>query len=341
MNPEKMQEILDRIITTDSSNDFRGCDLVIEAVYENQELKAGVTKEVESVLDKNKIYSSNTSTIPISLLAEASERPENFIGIHFFSPVDKMPLVEIIVGKKTSNFAIAAAVDYVTQIGKVPIVVNDSRGFFTSRVFGTYTGEGALMLEEGVPATVIENVAKRVGMPVGPLAVTDEVALTLALHVMDEAPKPFSKDVERVYNVYDNIARKNGRGGKKSGKGFYEYPVGEKKYLWPELKNIFKEKVDVLDSETVGKRLLHIMALESYRCLEEGVLNSTKDGDLGSLLGLGFPPYTGGVFSYIDFVGVKQFVKDCDEFVQKYGERFLVPISLREKSERGNHINLK
>ena len=339
MQSDKMQEILDRIVTTDNSNDFRGCDLVIEAVYENQELKAGVTKEVESVLDKNKIYSSNTSTIPISLLAEASERPENFIGIHFFSPVDKMPLVEIIVGKKTSNYAIAASVDYVTQIGKVPIVVNDSRGFFTSRVFGTYTGEGALMLEEGVPAAVIENVAKRIGMPVGPLAVTDEVALTLALHVMDEAPKPLLKDVARVYGVYDTLARKVGRAGKKAGKGFYEYPGGEKKDLWPDLKNIFKEKVDVLDSETVGKRLLHIMALESYRCLEEGVLNSTKDGDLGSLLGLGFPPYTGGVFSYIDFVGVKEFVKDCDDFVQKFGERYLVPISLREKSERSENIN--
>lgn len=339
MNPEKMQEILDRIITTDSSNDFRGCDLVIEAVYENQELKAKVTREVESVLGDNKIFSSNTSTIPISTLAEASQRPENFIGIHFFSPVDKMPLVEIIVGKKTSEYAIAAAVDYVTQIGKVPIVVNDSRGFFTSRVFGTYTGEGALMLEEGVPATVIENVAKRVGMPVGPLAVTDEVALTLALHVMDEAPKPFSKDVERVYNVYDNIARKNGRGGKKSGKGFYEYPVGEKKFLWPELKDIFKENLNALDAETVGKRLLHIMALESYRCLEEGVLNSSRDGDLGSLLGLGFPPYTGGVFSYIDFVGIKQFVQDCDDFAQRFGERFLVPSSLRKRAENDLSFN--
>jgi 3-hydroxyacyl-CoA dehydrogenase/enoyl-CoA hydratase/3-hydroxybutyryl-CoA epimerase len=293
-----------------------------------------VTKEAEVVLGENKIYASNTSTIPISILAEASDRPNNFIGVHFFSPVDKMPLVEIIVGKATSEYAIAAAIDYVTQIGKVPIVVNDSRGFFTSRVFGTYTGEGALMLQEGVPAAMIENVAKRVGMPVGPLAVTDEVALTLALHVMDEAPSP-SPEEKLVYSVYKAMARELGREGKKVGKGFYEYPAGDKKFLWPGLKELFKEDINAVDAETVGKRLLHIMALESYRCLEENVLRSPKDGDLGSMLGLGFPPYTGGVFSYIDFVGAEQFVKECDTFTAKFGSRFAVPDSLRKMAEKG------
>lgn len=335
MTQEAMQVILDRIHTTADAADLTGCDLVIEAVFESQELKAKVTAESEAVLAPDKVYASNTSTIPISLLAAASARPKNFIGIHFFSPVDKMPLVEIIVGKETSDYAIGAAIDYVTQIGKVPIVVNDSRGFFTSRVFGTYTGEGALMLQEGVPAAVIENVAKRVGMPVGPLAVTDEVALTLALHVIDEAPKPLSPEVERVYSVYKVMARELGREGKKLGKGFYEYPVGEKKFLWSGLKELFTENPDGLDAETVGKRLLHIMALESYRCLAEGVLRSPKDGDLGSLLGLGFPPYTGGVFSYIDFVGVDTFVKECDDFVGRFGSRFAVPDSLRAMAEKG------
>jgi 3-hydroxyacyl-CoA dehydrogenase/enoyl-CoA hydratase/3-hydroxybutyryl-CoA epimerase len=338
MTAEKMQGILSLIHTTADAADLAGCDMVIEAVFENQELKARVTKESEAVLDATKIYASNTSTIPISILAQASARPKNFIGIHFFSPVDKMPLVEIIVGKETSEYAIAAAIDYVTQIGKVPIVVNDSRGFFTSRVFGTYTGEGALMLQEGVPAAMIENVAKRVGMPVGPLAVTDEVALTLALHVMDEAPKPLSAEVERVYSVYKIMARELGREGKKVGKGFYEYPAGDKKFLWPGLKELFAENIEAVAAETVGKRLLHIMALESYRCLEEGVLRSTKDGDLGSLLGLGFPPYTGGVFSYIDFVGVAQFVKECDAFADKFGPRFAVPASLRAMAEKGERF---
>ncbi len=334
MSPEKMQAILDLIHCSGDSADLKGCDLVIEAVFENQELKAKVTKESEAVLAENKIFASNTSTIPITILAEASTRPANFIGIHFFSPVDKMPLVEIIVGKETSQYAIAAAIDYVTQIGKVPIVVNDSRGFFTSRVFGTYTGEGAMMLQEGVPAAVIENVAKRVGMPVGPLAVTDEVALTLALHVMDEAPE-LSPEAQRIYSVYKIMAREMGREGKKIGKGFYEYPAADKKFLWPGLKDLFAVNSDAVDSETVGKRLLNIMALESYRCLEEKVLRTPKDGDLGSMLGLGFPPYTGGVFSYIDFVGIENFVNDCERFAEKYGPRFNVPASLKAMANEG------
>jgi 3-hydroxyacyl-CoA dehydrogenase/enoyl-CoA hydratase/3-hydroxybutyryl-CoA epimerase len=334
MSADKMQGILNLIHCTSENSDLSGCDLVIEAVFENKTLKAKVTKEAEAYLEENKIFASNTSTIPITMLAEASERPANFIGIHFFSPVDKMPLVEIIVGKETSDYTIAGAIDYVTKIGKVPIVVNDSRGFFTSRVFGTYTGEGAMLLQEGVPAALIENVAKRVGMPVGPLAVTDEVSLTLLLHVMDEASE-MSPEAARVYAVNKIMARELGREGKKVGKGFYEYPAGDKKYLWPGLKDIFKEDINAVDAETVGKRLLHIMALESYRCLEENVLRSTKDGDLGSLLGLGFPPYTGGVFSYIDFVGVQNFVNDCDRFAEKYGPRFSVPESLRGLAEKG------
>jgi 3-hydroxyacyl-CoA dehydrogenase/enoyl-CoA hydratase/3-hydroxybutyryl-CoA epimerase len=191
-----------------------------------------------------------------------------------------------------------------------------------------------MLLQEGVPAALIENVAKRVGMPVGPLAVTDEVSLTLLLHVMDEATE-MSPEAARVYSVNKILARELGREGKKVGKGFYEYPAGDKKFLWPGLKELFNEDINAVDAETVGKRLLHIMALESYRCLEENVLRSTKDGDLGSLLGLGFPPYTGGVFSYIDFVGVQNFVNDCDRFAEKYGPRFSVPVSLRTRANEG------
>lgn len=339
MSKEDMQAFLDKIKTTADAADMRGCDLVIEAVFENPELKATVTKETEAVLDADKIYASNTSTIPITLLAQASQRPQNFIGIHFFSPVDKMPLVEIIVGKETSERAIGAAIDYVTSIDKVPIVVNDSRGFFTSRVFGVYTGEGALLLEEGTPAALIENAAKRVGMPVGPLAVTDEVALTLALHVLDASGAALPPAVQRVYNVYAKLARELGREGKKVKKGFYDYPEGGKKQLWSGLQDIFPQRDNGIDAETVEKRLLHIMALESYRCLEEGVLRSSRDGDVGSLLGFGFPPYTGGVFSYIDYVGAQQFVNECDDFAQRFGERFAVPDSLRQFAAEGKRFN--
>ncbi len=335
MTPEAKQAQLQLITPTAESSALAGCDLIIEAVFENPQLKATVTQETEAVLGSDKIFASNTSTLPITLLAGASARPENFIGIHFFSPVDKMPLVEIIVGNKTSERAIAAAVDYVTQIDKVPIVVNDSQGFFTSRVFGTYTGEGALMLEEGVPAIVIENVAKSLGMPVGPLAVTDEVTLTLGIHVMDNIAHK-SASTQRIYDLYKKMVTEFGREGKKAGKGFYDYPVSGRKELWSELGTVFHSKPAVLDANTVGKRLLHIMSLESYRCLEEGVLRSTKDGDVGSLLGFGFPPYTGGVFSYIDYVGMEQFVADCDVFAQQFGERFQVPASLRERAKLGN-----
>ncbi|MEM8887269.1 MAG: 3-hydroxyacyl-CoA dehydrogenase NAD-binding domain-containing protein [Bacteroidota bacterium] len=340
MSQEKADALLEKIETTADPSAVEGSDLIIEAVFENVDLKARVTKESESVLAEDKIYASNTSTIPISLLADASERPENFIGIHFFSPVDKMPLVEIIKGAKTNDRTVAAAVDYVTAIKKVPIVVNDSRGFFTSRCFGTFTSEGAYLLQEGVPAAMIENIARTKGMPVGPLAVTDEVSLTLGLHVMESDPRlNENEDLQRNYKLTKMMVEEYGRKGKKEGAGFYEYPEGGKKFLWPELSKIFKSDIDTLDKETIAKRILHRQALESYRCYDEGVLNSTKDGDIGSILGWGFPIYTGGAISYIDYVGVQQFVADCDEFTERFGARWTVPDSLRKLAESGGKIN--
>ena len=339
MTQEQADAVLSKIKTTADAADLKGCDLVIEAVFENVELKARVTKETEAVLDPSKIFASNTSTIPITLLAKASDRPANFIGIHFFSPVDKMPLVEIIVGKETSDEAIGAAIDYTMAIKKVPIVVNDSRGFYTSRCFGTYTSEGAYLLEEGVPAIVIENIAKTQGMPVGPLAVSDEVSLTLGLHVMESNPD-LQKDPEmlRNYELTKKMVEEFGRGGKKAGKGFYDYPEGGKKVLWPELTNIFNSRLGVVSNEVVAKRLLHRQSIEAYRCLEEGVLRSVIDGDIGSLLGWGFPPYTGGALSYIDFVGMDTFIAECDDFTTKYGKRFTVPASLRQMAKEGKSI---
>ncbi|MGB1217339.1 MAG: 3-hydroxyacyl-CoA dehydrogenase NAD-binding domain-containing protein, partial [Saprospiraceae bacterium] len=340
MSQEKADALLGKIQASANPQDVKDCDLVIEAVFENLDLKYKVTQETEAVLSDDNVYASNTSTIPISLLAKASKRPHNFIGIHFFSPVDKMPLVEIIVGKETTDKTIAAAVDYVTQIRKVPIVVNDSRGFFTSRCFGTFTSEGLFLLEEGVPAAMIENIAKRVGMPVGPLAVTDEVTLTLALHILESDPETENSPVrKRSYELYKMLVNEHGRTSKKDGAGFYDYPKGQKKKLWSKLGEIFKSDVDTLDQKTIEKRILHRQALESFRCLEEGVLRSVSDGDIGSVLGWGFPIYTGGALSYIDYVGMDTFIADCDEFTEKFGERFAVPQSLRDLAKEGKSIH--
>lgn len=335
---EKAAALLDRIHTTDDPSAVKDCDLIIEAVFEDPSLKDKVTKETEAVLGIDKIYGSNTSTIPISLLAKSSSRPENFIGIHFFSPVDKMPLVEIIVAKKTGNKAIAAALDYTMAIGKIPIVVNDSRGFFTSRCFGTYVSEGMFLLEEGVPPAMIENIARKKGMPVGPLAVHDEVTLTLSRHVFDSNPDPKSEAQERAHQITLKMIA-HGRTGKKDGAGFYDYPKDAKKKLWPGLKELFPVDRDLLDEETIGKRLFHFQALESYRCLEEGVLRNATDGDLGSVLGWGFPIYTGGAISYIDYIGIREFVRECDDFSKRFGKRFEVPYSLRTLSESGKSVH--
>jgi 3-hydroxyacyl-CoA dehydrogenase/enoyl-CoA hydratase/3-hydroxybutyryl-CoA epimerase len=337
--PEKAEALLNRIKPTTDYKDFEGCDLVIEAVFEDPSLKDKVTKETEAVLSADKVFGSNTSTIPITQLSLASSRPENFIGIHFFSPVDKMPLVEIIVGEKTGDKAIAAAVDYSVAIGKIPIVVNDSRGFFTSRCFSTFVSEGMFLLEEGVPAAMIENIAKRKGMPVGPLAVHDEVTMTLSMHIYESDPTPKKPYQERGYKIAKDMVENEKRPSKKDGAGIYDYPKGGKKKLWSKLGEKFKSKIDALDQETIAKRLLHFQALESYRCLEEGVLRSTTDGDLGSVLGWGFPIYTGGSLSYIDYVGMDTFIAECDDFTTKYGERFTIPDSLRALAKDGKSIH--
>ena len=337
--PEKKETLLAKITPTDDPNAVEGSDLIIEAVFENVELKDRVTKETEAVLGEDKVYGSNTSTIPISFLAKSSARPENFIGIHFFSPVDKMPLVEIIVGEKTEDKAIAAAVDYTVAIKKVPIVVNDSRGFFTSRCFGTFVSEGMFLLEEGVPAPMIERVATKIGMPVGPLAVHDEVSLTLSVHIFESDPSEKKAFEKRTYNLVKNLVENHQRTGKKDGAGFYDYPKGGQKKLWAGLKEIFPPKPGAIEEEEVKKRLLHRQVLESYRCLDEGVLRSTTDGDIGSILGWGFPIFTGGALSYIDYVGMDNFIEDCDRFKAAYGEHWEVPQSLRDLASAGKSIH--
>ena len=320
---EKGDQLLNLIHVTDKAEDLKGCDLIIEAVFENRELKATVTQEAEPMLAEGGVFGSNTSTIPISGLAKASAKPENFIGIHFFSPVDKMMLVELIRGKQTSDYAVALAVDYVKKIRKTPIVVNDSRGFYTSRCFSTYTSEGIYLLKDGVDPVLIENAGKNAGMPVGALAVSDEVALDLALKITKQSIADGAlTESDDTYQAIRFMVEDLGRLGKKNKKGFYEYPADGKKYLWEGLAEHFPVSDTQPDMDEVKKRLLYRQVVESIRCFDEGVLITKLDGNIGSILAWGFPPYAGGTLSFPEFVGKETFIKECDRLANTYGERF-------------------
>ncbi len=334
---EKADALLNLIKTTDNVKDLEGCDLVIEAVFENRELKYKVTQETEAVIPSSAVFGSNTSTLPITGLAEASVRPENFIGIHFFSPVDKMPLVEVIMGKKTSDYALALTIDYIVKIRKTPIVVNDSRGFYTSRCFGTYTSEGIEMVAEGTHPQLVENAGTMAGMPVGSLDVADAVAIDLAYKVMKQQEADTNEPIESIPSgkVVKKFVEELGRYGKKNQKGFYEYPANGKKYLWEGLSELYPVKAEQPTLEYLKKRILHRQAIEAVKCLEEGVLKNATDGDIGSILAWGFAPYTGGIFSYIDAIGLATFVKELDELANAHGERFRPTQKLREMAEGG------
>ncbi len=334
---EKADALLGLITPTTDYADLDGCDLIIEAVFESREIKATVTAQAEAVIPDTAIFASNTSTLPITGLAEASMRPEKFIGIHFFSPVDKMPLVEIIVGEKTSDEAIARSLDYVQQLRKTPIVVNDSRGFYTSRCFSTFTNEGITMVAEGVNPALIENAAKMASMPVGPLAVIDEVTIELGYKIamqtkadLDDAFKPISG-----FDVMKKMVEELDRKGKRYGKGFYDYPEGAQKHLWPGLAEHYPLAADQPSVEEVKSRLLISQALETARCYEEGVLTNPADADLGSIFGWGFPPWTGGTLSFIDTMGIGPFVAECDRMAETYGPRFKVSDWLRARVDSG------
>jgi 3-hydroxyacyl-CoA dehydrogenase/enoyl-CoA hydratase/3-hydroxybutyryl-CoA epimerase len=327
---------LARIRPTANYSDLAGADLVIEAVFENREIKADVTAKTEAVIPKNAVFASNTSTLPITGLAQASKRPAQFIGIHFFSPVDKMPLVEIILGKKTSDDTLARALDYVGQLRKTPIVVNDSRGFYTSRCFGTFVNEGVALLQEGVNPALIENGARLAGMPVGPLAVSDEVSIDLSWKVMTQTEKDLGRRYDKPVS-YDTVRRfveELRRPGRRFGAGFYDYPQDGRKHLWPGLAEVFPRAPQQPPVDEVIKRLLYIQALETARCMEEDVVTTAAEADLGSILGWGFPAWTGGTLSYIDTVGIRNFVAECDRLAKRYGKRFKPSKWLRARAER-------
>ncbi len=341
MSPHDQAALLARITATESTKDLQGCDLVIEAVFENRELKARVTKDAEPMLAPGGFFASNTSTLPISGLAKASARPEKFVGIHFFSPVDKMKLVEIIRGQSTDDETVARAFDYVQALGKIPIVVNDARGFFTSRVFGTFVMEGAAMVGEGIPAAVVEQAGLQAGMPVGPLAVLDETALSLSVHVLDQTRSDFRAEgrtyiatpgellVERMVKEFD-------RNGRAAGAGFYEYPEekGAKKFLWPELATLFGKPGAAWDMQDLKDRLLFRQSVETARCLAENVLTSVHDANIGSIFGIGFPGWTGGAMQFIYGMGIEAFERRADELAAKYGPGFALSPEAREAIRR-------
>ena len=326
-NDRKKQSLLDKIQTTTDYADLADCDLVIEAVFEDRDIKAKCTQQTEAVTASDAIFASNTSTLPITGLAKASGRPKQFIGLHFFSPVDKMPLVEIIMGEQTDETTLAKAFDYVLQIGKTPIVVNDSRGFYTSRVFATYITEGSAMLSEGVHPRLIEVAGIKSGIPVGPLALQDEVSLGLMLHINEQTKKDLQKEGKEMPhhpadNVVELMGKTHGRLGKKVGKGFYDYPEGGEKQLWSGLSNLFPVADTQPTQQELIDRFMFIQANETARCYEENVINSIADANIGSIFGWGFAPHHGGTLQFINAYGVDNFVARSQQLAERYGERF-------------------
>jgi len=340
LSAEQRDATLAQITTTEQDADLAGCDLIIEAVFEDRELKARVSAAAQQVVGAQAVIASNTSTLPISGLARAVPDQGKFIGLHFFSPVEKMPLVEIIKGEQTSDETLARGFDFVQQIKKTPIVVNDSRGFFTSRVFGTFTNEGIAMLGEGVAAPMIETEARKAGMPIGPLAICDEVSLSLLSHIRQQTAKDLQAEGKPLpehpaFAVIDLLLNEYKRPGKAAGGGFYDYPAGGQKHLWPQLKTRFEKADGQISPQDVRDRLLFVQAIETVRCVEEGVLCSTADANIGSIFGIGFAAWTGGALQFINQYGLKDFIARAQYLAEQYGERFAPPALLLEKAAKG------
>ncbi|MBV8539015.1 MAG: enoyl-CoA hydratase/isomerase family protein [Pseudonocardiales bacterium] len=341
------EEVLARITPTADAADLRGCDLVIEAVFEDPALKKKVFAEILDVVGPDALLCSNTSTLPITDLASATDRPAEFLGLHFFSPVDRMPLVEIVRGRQTSDAALAAAVDVVQQIRKTPIVVNDSRGFFTSRVIGTFINEGVAMLAEGAAPASIEQATVQAGYPVPVLQLVDELTLTLTRRIRDETRRgveaaggtwtPHPADA-----IVDRMVLELQRPGRSGGAGFYEYEAGRRTRLWPGLAEQFGPwRPDAVPFGDMKERMLVVEALETVKCLDEGVITSVPDANIGSIMGIGFPPWTGGVVQFMNGYpgGLTGFVARAKELADRYGGRFTPPSSLIAKADAGESFD--
>ena len=330
--------LLSRITPSADYADLKDADLVIEAVFEDREVKKAVIEAVEAVLPAGAVFASNTSTLPITGLAKNSKRPADFIGVHFFSPVEKMMLTEVILGKETGDRAIAVALDYVAAIKKTPIVVNDTRGFFVNRCVFRYIHEAYDMLIEGVPAAMIENAAKMAGMPVGPLALNDEVSIDLSYKILKATVADLGERAvdPRHMQLISGLVESEGRLGRKNSKGFYDYPPKPaKKSLWPGLKDLYpQKKADDVDVNVLKQRFLVTIALEASRTMEEGIVTDPREADVGSILGFGFAPYTGGALSYIDGMGVKAFVELCEKLAAAYGSHFQPTALLKDMAAK-------
>ncbi len=339
LTQDKFDALLASVVATTDYDQIKGSDLVIEAVFENREIKADVTKRAEAQLAPGAVFGSNTSTLPITGLAEASVRPEDFIGIHFFSPVDKMMLVEIILGEKTGPAAIARALDYIIKIKKTPIVVNDGRGFYTSRCFGTYVAEGLAMLQEGYAPALIDNLGRMTGMPRGPLEMHDDVALDLSVKIAKQTAEDLGEKYVPIegHEIVRKMVEDLGRYGRKNGKGFYDYDT-KPKTLWKGLSELAPVTINESTPELIEdqkRRLLYRQAVEVARCWEEGVIDDPREADVGAILAWGFAPWTGGPITMIDQIGLKAFVGQADEYAARYGDRFKVPQLLRDMAAKG------
>jgi len=330
--------LMGRITASDDYAKLAGCDLVIEAVFEDRAVKGEALAKARAAIGPDAILASNTSTLPITSLAEGQGDPARFIGIHFFSPVEKMMLVEVIMGRESGDAALAMALDFVRAIKKTPIVVNDSRGFFANRCVQNYVREGHIMLMEDVPAAMIENVAKMAGMPVGPLSLNDEVALDLGWKILQATKKDLGAAAidPAQEKLLQFMVVEQQRLGRKNGKGFYDYD-GRNKTLWPGLNGIASEKLDPdsIDVAQLKQRLLVTQALEAARTIHEGVVTDPREADVGSILGFGFAPFTGGVISYIDGMGLPAFVALCERLAKACGPRFAPDPFLRDMAEKG------
>ena len=337
---EKGDDLLARITPTTDYNDLKDVDLIIEAVFEDPDIKADVIRKTEAVIGEDVIFASNTSTLPITGLARHSERPDQFIGIHFFSPVDKMPLVEIIPGEASGDKSLATALDYVRLIRKTPIVVKDTRGFYTNRVVPPYINESMLLVTEGVKPALIENAAKSLGMPVGPLALCDETSQELGLRIATATAKETGVDPsgEPVYQLLKTFVEGLGRKGRKSGGGFYDYPEGGKKHLWKGLAEHYPLAEDQPGLDEVKERLLYAQLIPAAQCYAEGIVSDPQSADLGAIFGWGFAPWTGGPMSHIDTIGLEDFVRKAESLAQKYGARFNPPEKFRDMAKSGETL---
>jgi len=336
VTPEKKAETLARITATTDYTALAGCDLIVEAVFEDMAVKAEVTKKTEAVIPTDAIFATNTSTLPITELARASARPDQFIGIHFFSPVDKMALVEIIRGKETGDLAVAKALDFVRQIRKTPIVVNDARFFYANRCIIPYINEGVRMVKEGVAPALIENAAKLVGMPLGPLQLTDETSIDLGVKIAKATKAAMGTDYDDTTDDVLFWMADAGRLGRKSNAGFYAYDdTGKRTGLWDGLAARYPHAADQPDLTEVQHRLLFAQVLEAVRALEDGVLTDIREGDVGAILGWGFAPWSGGPFSWLDMLGSEYAADRCDELAATYGPRFACPDLLRQMADKG------